>query len=185
MSIDKIDDYSDFNKPPYLLHQFVGTDVEKLLNAIDAQFNELETAFYDMLSCFDLDEAVGAQLDVLGIHLALSRQDRLDALYRGLLQTKVYIDTSGGTAETIIDAIRMLYGASEIHYTVPSAKNIAVSQDGLIGLYAYWNIRLDDDSFLVDFEGNSLVFQTEDDGAVTILDSVIPTGSSLTVTKIS
>ncbi len=185
MTVEKINDYSSFNVPPYLLEQFRGTDVEKLLAAIDSQFNALENAIYDMFtSMTDLDNAVGKQLDVLGIHLGLERNDKSDAEYRSLLKTKIYIDTSGGVAEVIIDAIRMLYGASEIHYTVPTAKNIVISQDGLIGLLSYWNIRLDDDSFMVDFDGNALLFSSEDEGSVTILESVIPTGTSLTVNKI-
>jgi hypothetical protein len=180
---DKIESYGIYNQPPYLLEQFRNTDVQKLLEAIDPQFNELEAAAFDLFTKVWLANATGTQLDVLGIHLGLRREGRTDEMYRVLLDLKSKINTSGGTPEIIIETIKFLYNATEAHYTVDPPAKIEVEQDGIIGLLFYSPIELNGGDMLVDDVGDQLIFAEPDDLAVAILDSVIPVGVKLTVNQ--
>jgi hypothetical protein len=182
--ITKIEDYKEFNKPPYLLEQFRNTDVQKALEVFDPQFQELENVLWDFFTKMWIDEGEGVQLDILGKHLGLERRGQTDEMYRLLLKLKATINTSSGVAETIIDTVRFLYSATEVHYSVTSPQKINILQNGVIGLLFYYEIALHD-AYLVDHNGDQLFFGEPDDLAVDILNGVVPTGVKLTVTKIT
>jgi hypothetical protein len=152
---------------------------------MDRQFNDIETAIIDMFtSVIDVDSAVGTQLDVLGLHLVMERDGRSDDEYRSLLKTKIFINNAGGVAEAIMEAVRMLYGCTILHYT-GTAKNVTINQNGAPALLFYYNIELSDGDLMIDQNGNSLVFTIPDESAVSILESVVPTATKLTINKIS
>ncbi len=118
MSITKITDYSDFNQYPWLVEFLKTSDVKGILEAFDRQFNDLETVFFSMILEMWLDDAIGEQLDVLGIHVGISRNGISDDSYRSLLKGKIEINTSSGTPEDLIKAFKQLYpGATDTTYT--------------------------------------------------------------------
>lgn len=114
--MDQINDYSVYNTPPYLLQQLVDTDVSKILQISDTQFTQFEDLSFDFFSEIWLTNAVGWQLDVLGIHLGLERMGRSDAEYKQLLQVKGSLNKNSGTPEQIMATLRAIYSAGTIFF---------------------------------------------------------------------
>lgn len=177
-------DYSQYDFPPYLLQQFVDTDTQKIGITQNTFFQHLDRTSLDFFRDIWIDYAEGAQLDIWGIHLGLGRLDRDDETYRKLLKLKAWVAIGGGTPESIITAIRHLYNALIVNYTVPSPGNVLVQHDGLLGLFIYPNICLSDGSELVDHNGDNLVFAITDQDAERIIRNIAPAGVSLTIEKI-
>lgn len=120
---DKIAEYADYNSPPFLLQQYVDSDVEKLVAVFDPQYNELEDMFFDFFTKIWLDWATGVLLDVLGVHLGLLREGRTDTEYREVLKIKGFLNRTAGTPETTIAIMRSLFGGTDIIYRQPPMVN--------------------------------------------------------------
>lgn len=115
-SVEKITDYKDFNKNPWLIEFFKEHNILGVLEAGDNQFNELETVFYDMFTKLWIDYAEGEQLDVLGVHVGVDRNGLSDADYRLLIEAKIQINVSSGQPERVISAVRFIYDTNDIEY---------------------------------------------------------------------
>jgi hypothetical protein len=76
-----------------------------VLQAIGAQIQELEDAFWDLLSAFDLASAVGVQLDTLGKILGERRGGRADEDYRAALRVRILVNSSDGKIEQLYTII--------------------------------------------------------------------------------
>lgn len=181
MSITKIDNYSNFNTPPYLLQQFKDTDVQKLLEAIDPQYNELETALLDLMKKVWIDTAEGQNLDVLGIHLGLDRAAAyLDEQYRIMLKIKSKVNASKGTAEALIEAVRYLYNATEIQYKIHHPGVIQILQNGFSIALNYYSLADDVDDLFITDGGDSVVVSFEaNENANILLSDLIPVGTRI------
>lgn len=114
--VDKVDDYSNFNKPPWLIEFFKGSNITGILEAADRQFNDLENAAFDFFSEIWLENAEGEQLDVLGDIVGINRNGRNDTDYKAVIQMKIEINVSSGQPERLIQAVRLLYGKEGIEY---------------------------------------------------------------------
>lgn len=75
---------------------------EAVLAALLAESQEFEGAAYEVLTGFDLDTAVGAQLDALGKLLCTRRDGRTDAAYRLRLRVEILILRSRGTPDDLV-----------------------------------------------------------------------------------
>jgi len=116
-SIDRITDYSNFNRPPWLIEFLRERNITGILESADHQFNDLEQALFDMFTKLWIDYAEGEQLDVLGIHVGVDRNGLSDSNYRLLIEAKVQINISSGQPERVISAIRFLYDTNDIEYS--------------------------------------------------------------------
>jgi hypothetical protein len=181
MQVEQIQDYSEFNKPPYLLEQFVGTDVEKLAAVGDSQFNEFEEACINMLSGMWIDNAQGVQLDVIGIHVNLPRYGRDDATYKTLLKIQAFVNAHGGTPEALIMAVQTLYDASMVHYIPRYPAMVEISHDGAIGYYILSDIIDNNGNFLVDNHGNHIASSAYEEITDDILYGILPSGVNLAI----
>lgn len=114
--VEKVNDYSKFNKPPWLIEFFKGSNIIGILEAGDKQFNDLENSAYDFFTKIWLEDAEGEQLDVLGVIVGINRNGRSDIDYKTALQMKIEINVSSGQPERLIQAVRLLYGKEEIKY---------------------------------------------------------------------
>lgn len=76
------------------------------------QFQDLEDATQSLLSLLDIDNSVGAQLDMIGRYVGQPRLGLLDVTYRLYLRARVLANKSTGTVEEIFAIMRALYGAS-------------------------------------------------------------------------
>lgn len=115
-SVEKITDYKNFNKNPWLIEFFKEHNLIDILEAGDNQFNELETVFYDMFTKLWIDNAEGEQLDILGIHIGADRNGLNDTDYRLLIEAKIQINISSGQPERVISAVRFIYDTNDIEY---------------------------------------------------------------------
>jgi hypothetical protein len=185
--IAQITDYSVYDVPPYLLQQFVETDVESAMSIFNPQFEAFENAAYGFFAGLHPTNAIGAQLDLIGVDLEIDRNGLGDDSYRNLLFLKGEIDTSGGTPETIIETIKIVYKATIVHYSVTSACNVKIQQNGSLGLLIYLDAVFNDGDYIglgAENSGVTLQFTGPDLAAQAIIEDVIPAGVNVTITQI-
>ena len=166
----QIADYTVLDKPPYLIEYFQGTDLAAYAAAMDVQYDELEQACFDVINQLWLDSAIGAQLDVLGVHLNLPRAGLDDTSYRVMLSLKAFIDQGGGTPEAAIAAVRTIVNDPKPAYmalwpALPAAFAIVTSSPLGLG-------QLSD---LVDNAGNNIIDNAGDLIDVGIFTPLTPT----------
>jgi len=172
----QIPDFSIYNKPPYLLAQFEGTNLVDILEAGDIQFNALEAAFWTLRNDMYLQTAMGIQLDVLGTILGLARNGKDDISYRTLLQVKALINTSAGTPETVIEVIRKIYNSTIIEYEHIYPAKVQIYADGDISVVSFFDFVLDTGDFLVLDDGSFLDGGILDNSVFDMVKSVLPAG---------
>lgn len=76
----------------------------------------IETALQELLTAFDLETAVGAQLDVLGRRANVARGSLDDDAYRPKVAAGL-VANSSGTPEQIMGQVREYLGTTTIRYT--------------------------------------------------------------------
>lgn len=85
-----------------------------ILDALGAELDEIEEAATRVKNCRYLDTSVGAQLDGIGRIVDEARRmsdgsDLDDTLYRKILKAKILKDTSPGTPEDTITALKTIF----------------------------------------------------------------------------
>lgn len=179
---NKINDYGEFNLPPYLIEFFrKAQSINGILDAADEQFNDLETAAFAMFTEVWIADAVGEQLDVLGIHVGLRREGRDDDSYRTLLILKIFINIAGATPNAFISAVKNLFGATIVELDFRPPAKVEVLQNGSINLFIQGNIEDDVGDLLIDNNGNSIIFSQPDDISEDILYDMLPNGVGLLI----
>ncbi len=83
----------------------MANDIEKLIGVFTDQLQEIETALLEVLIETRLANAVGAQLDVIGVIVKLKRNDLSDSDYRDRLYVRILINKSSGTIPEILEVI--------------------------------------------------------------------------------
>ena len=73
---------------------------------------EIEDAFFQLLSERGINEAIGAQLDVLGDIVGEARQGREDDKYRLAILSRGLINNSNGTPEELLEIVATATGAT-------------------------------------------------------------------------
>jgi len=179
--VEQITEYKTFNKPPYLLQQFVDQDIHKLIEMSDRQFNELEAAMIPLFTMVWLDYAEGVQLDVLGIHLNYPRAGMDDLNYRNTLRLVIIISTSGATHETLIEAVRILFNPTFIHYQIIAPAKVFIEQDGSANFYNYFDVELDTGDLLISDDGSQFVFAESNEVGIALLEAACPSGVGLVI----
>lgn len=124
-------------------------DITRYLNLITSEhsdkpkFRSMLTALLNMIdidldvdTAFDIDNAVGAQLDVLGVILGLNRTLTFqptdgsspilnDENYRSLLKAKIIINQWNGQMETLTDALNSWNPS--VYFTVKDNQDMSIS----------------------------------------------------------
>lgn len=115
-----------FNKPDGSL-----TNLQKLIKALVIPAQELEDVNYQLLTLRWLSTAQGVQLDEIGVILGLPRNPgESDSDYRERLQFQIFINTSSGTPEQVIETLKFLTDASYIDYYERNAAFYEMYTDG-------------------------------------------------------
>ena len=91
--------------------------IEGLFNAVSVEVQELEDAIYQLSTERYLDDAVGVQLDALGVILAEERGAFTDDPYRVVLKAKRLVNKSSGTTEELIAIFKLLEPTATITVT--------------------------------------------------------------------
>ena len=110
--------------------QFRGKkNIEILINAFAKQIDELIAVFQSLNTVTDLDSASGKTLDMIGSIVNLSRKDASemmlygddttisDTVYKMALMYANYQNTSDGTYESMMSAVKALFPDYHITYT--------------------------------------------------------------------
>lgn len=108
------------------------TNLQKLIAALVVPAQDINDTLLQLQNLRWLATAQGVQLDGIGQILGLARQvGQSDADYRELLYFQVRINSSNGTPEEIIDAIKFLTKANTIQYLEPHPAFYQLFTDGL------------------------------------------------------
>lgn len=92
------------------------------------EMQALENAIFDVLNKRLLDNAISAQLDVLGKIVGQPRGTSDDTLYRGLIRIRIQVNRSLGEASDVYAFLRdfstLVFGHADFVYTEPSTATI-------------------------------------------------------------
>lgn len=94
------------------------------------QIQELETAVNDWVDNWDIDNAVGEQLDRLGDLVVQPRNGQSDSVYRVFIKVKALINFSEGTGPQIKQAWKTLSGADSVDYQNFELGGVGLMSDG-------------------------------------------------------
>lgn len=112
--MDKITNYNFILDK--LLSQFKDSNrFTALINGILENANDIETALFEIRDEFTIYTAVGVQLDVIGSIFSVDRNGLIDEDYRTEIQKKAILRYSG-EPESIIEAIKTIFGGTEVIY---------------------------------------------------------------------
>lgn len=113
--IEKIDDITS-NALDRLPTQFKGKErIEGMIAAFTDQLQEIEDVLSDLVEFRALDNAQGAQIDVIGKIVGEPRKGRNDDLYKLWVRARIAINTSRGTPEDLIKVFNIVTGSTRSH----------------------------------------------------------------------
>ena len=85
--------------------------VQGLLKSKLREVQKLEDLTFQVLNERNVNDAIGAQLDVVGSIVGENRSGRLDAPYRQAILTRIALNRSDGTPPVILDLLNILSGS--------------------------------------------------------------------------
>lgn len=91
--------------------------VQGLLKSYLQSFEELESTYDQLLKERNLETAIGAQLDVLGLIIGEPRGGKDDNAYRLSLKTRIAINNSDGTDAVVTPLLREMTGSDTVKMT--------------------------------------------------------------------
>lgn len=86
----------------YLIEFFRKPRWSRMLSSLVDQVQLVEDANWDTNVGFDVDTAVGDQLDILGRWVGELRADRTDSVYRAAIRVRILVNQSEGTLEELL-----------------------------------------------------------------------------------
>lgn len=100
------------------------------LDAVAAEVQAIEDMLFDVILNRFLGNATGVQLDVIGRHVGLSRDERDDEEYRSALAVQITLNRAGGEIETIIQAVVFFAQAEhvQVQQQFPAGISVEVEQ---------------------------------------------------------
>jgi hypothetical protein len=115
--------------------------------------------------------------------LNVNRVGRDDSSYRIIIKLKAAVNTGAGVPELLIAIIQGLYSATYAHYTLNSPGAAEIKHDGVSSLFIYSQaVMLTGNAFIL-ANGNRLRFAKPDETLVDMIQTAVPAGVRLTVTK--
>lgn len=107
---------------------------QAVLSAVMTQVQELEQALWDTFHAFNVDDAEGDQLDLLGGLVGEGRSDRIDDNYRVAIRVRILVNRSDGRTEDLIAICRGIDPTATITFSDPGTMAIYISMSSLGGL---------------------------------------------------
>lgn len=86
-----------------------------LTTAYIEQIQDLEDAFYQLITDRTIETAVGAQLDGIGSIVGEAREGREDEDYRLAIRVRILLNLTNGTIEQVIEILSLATGGKTIH----------------------------------------------------------------------
>lgn len=112
--ITKITDYN-YNLELFISQFQNSIKLKGIIQAANDSANDIETALFEIKDEFDLDTAIGTQLDIIGIIFNIERMGMDDTDYRAAIKEKSALAYSG-EPESIIEILKATYGATYVEY---------------------------------------------------------------------
>lgn len=97
------------NAVAHLIDEFRKPRWSALLSAIVDEYQVCEDTLFQILAAFDVDTAVGEQLDFLGKQVGERRDNRVDADYRAAVRARMLVNRSNGKIEELYAIILALF----------------------------------------------------------------------------
>ncbi len=114
-----------------LIEQFENSaDLKTLLGIYVAQLQEIEYVISNLGLTRNINAATGAQLDIIGERVGESRQFRNDDDYRTAIRSRIFLNSSNGEPETVIEAIRVLTNSNRVWYSEVQPATIFLDYQG-------------------------------------------------------
>lgn len=87
-----------------------------MVNCLITPLQDIQDTLHDMEVQTLLVNAVGYQLDVIGLYVGITRQGFSDDIFRLFIQVKIAINNSQGTPDQIITIMKLITGAQNVLY---------------------------------------------------------------------
>lgn len=133
MQINKIENHVELAVAREL-EQWIGKEnIEHLIVVHAEGYQDLENVLMDIRDkTFSIPDAEGVQLDLIGKLIGQERLNFDDDFYRILILARIGINVSNGEPERIINTIKLLTKANNVHYMNLRGAEIALGSDGVI-----------------------------------------------------
>lgn len=116
-----------------LLEQYKGTDdMENLIEILATEIQTLEDAVWGLYTLRDINNAVGAQLDKLGIIVGITRNTTDDDIYRLEIRAKIVKNVSQGQGEKLISVYKFMTEATHVVFQDTPPAAVMIASDGII-----------------------------------------------------
>lgn len=102
-----------------------------LVAAVMEQVQELEDQLWALANAFDLDDAVGDQLDILGRLNGEPRGNRTDDEYRAAIRVRILVNRSDGQVEQLIDILDAIDPTCTVHVAEGYPASLSISVDNI------------------------------------------------------
>lgn len=162
--------------------QFIDSNnIQKLLTVYLDKVQDVITEATDVLDGFQLENAIGVQLDSIGYRVGESRAGRSDDDYRIAIKSRITLNNSQGTPDDVITAAKILSGSDSIGYWehYPASIILSIGNEGLEDLPSNFVSLMDSsvpagvsvDMVFVDVDGDGFVYSELELEQGTIVDS--------------
>ena len=92
-------------------------NIAGILKSFSTEVQEIEDVAYNLFRSFDIDDAVGDQLDLLGRLVGEARQARTDEVYRSAISVRIAINLAHGEPEKIIEVLESITNSTIVQLT--------------------------------------------------------------------
>lgn len=104
-----------------LLEQFKDRPrIAALFTAFLQRDQQLEDALYPLATALQLNNATGAQLDIVGASVGVARQGLSDAQYRALLTGKIAQNNGDASLDTLIAVVKGMFLTDQVYVKTPN-----------------------------------------------------------------
>lgn len=93
------------------------SNLNKILLVLSTAFEDLNEVFIDLKNILNIDNAFGAQLDLIGDIIREKRNGRSDVDYIKGIKFKIFKNTSRGSVDDIVRALKFITSASLVVYS--------------------------------------------------------------------
>jgi hypothetical protein len=123
-------DWQQYNKPPYWPQWLCKGDPLSLVSFGDSNLADIDIQIQKLKDIWDIDNLQGFQLDRVGKLLGVMRAGSSDENYRINLKLRILLNSSTGTVNSIIKAIKFIYSSEIVHIVSDYPAGLIVEHDG-------------------------------------------------------
>jgi hypothetical protein len=116
---------------PLLLEQYKDAEnLNLILEALSTPFEDLDQVNLDIKNLLNLEEADGAQLDLIGDIVGEKRSGRDDEEYLRWIKFRIFANTSRGFVDDVVKALKFITQATKVIYSDNPPASYTIYTDG-------------------------------------------------------